>query len=129
VPRLVSTSDALHALWSLVCVGFRVRSGWSVVGRQGFLGTEKAFNQNYSKPILASRNAKCSSREAEGGALALEALHRQVLMLGRQRRGRGGVGGAGPRVVGLSCFRFNLAVSSRGRLGGREARGWSVRIG
>jgi TATA-binding protein-associated factor len=45
----------------------------------GFLGTEKSFSQNYSKPILASRNAKCSSREAEAGALALESLHRQVL--------------------------------------------------
>jgi len=45
----------------------------------GFLGTEKSFSQVYSKPILASRNAKCSSREAEAGALALESLHRQVL--------------------------------------------------
>jgi len=47
----------------------------------GFLGSEKSFNQVYSKPILASRNAKCTSRESEGGALALEALHRQVLPL------------------------------------------------
>lgn len=45
----------------------------------GFLGTEKSFNQVYSKPILASRNAKCTSRESEAGVLALEALHRQVL--------------------------------------------------
>ena len=45
----------------------------------GFLGTEKSFNQVYSKPILSSRNAKCTSRESEAGALALEALHRQVL--------------------------------------------------
>ena len=44
----------------------------------GFLGTEKSFSQLYSKPILASRNAKCTSRESEAGALALEALHRQV---------------------------------------------------
>ena len=44
----------------------------------GFLGSEQSFNDMYSKPILASRNAKCSSREAEAGALALEALHRQV---------------------------------------------------
>eukprot|EP00960_Hanusia_phi_P064883 765948-Hanusia_phi.AAC.5 len=45
----------------------------------GFLGSEKYFNQAYSKPIRASRNAKCSSQQAEAGALALEALHRQVL--------------------------------------------------
>jgi TATA-binding protein-associated factor len=45
----------------------------------GFLGTERQFNERFSKPILASRDAKSSSREQEQGALALEALHRQVL--------------------------------------------------
>ncbi|KAI9293362.1 hypothetical protein K502DRAFT_293841, partial [Neoconidiobolus thromboides FSU 785] len=45
----------------------------------GFLGTEKSFNEMYSKPILASREAKSSSKEQEAGALALEALHKQVL--------------------------------------------------
>ncbi len=45
----------------------------------GFLGTEKHFNSAYSKPILASRGVKCSAQQAEAGALALEALHRQVL--------------------------------------------------
>lgn len=45
----------------------------------GFLGTEKQFTARYSKPILASRDPKCSIKEQEGGALAMEALHRQVL--------------------------------------------------
>lgn len=45
----------------------------------GFLGTERQFNERFSKPILSSRDAKSSSREQEQGALALEALHRQVL--------------------------------------------------
>ncbi|XP_050421403.1 TATA-binding protein-associated factor 172 [Adelges cooleyi] len=45
----------------------------------GFLGTEKQFAAKYSKPILASRDAKCSSKEQEAGVLAMEALHRQVL--------------------------------------------------
>lgn len=45
----------------------------------GFLGDEKQFNDLYSKPILASRDAKASSKEQEAGELALEALHRQVL--------------------------------------------------
>jgi TATA-binding protein-associated factor len=45
----------------------------------GFLGTEKQFNDRYSKPILASRDSKSSSKEQEAGTLALEALHRQVL--------------------------------------------------
>lgn len=45
----------------------------------GFLGTEKVFNERFAKPIAASRNSKSSSKEQEAGALALEALHKQVL--------------------------------------------------
>ncbi|ORX49409.1 hypothetical protein DM01DRAFT_355501 [Hesseltinella vesiculosa] len=45
----------------------------------GFLGSEKTFNERFSKPILASRDSKSSSKEQEAGALALEALHKQVL--------------------------------------------------
>ncbi|OQR77427.1 TATA-binding protein-associated factor-like [Tropilaelaps mercedesae] len=45
----------------------------------GFLGTEKLFSVKYAKPILASREAKASSKEHEQGILAMEALHRQVL--------------------------------------------------
>ncbi|KAI8381200.1 uncharacterized protein BYT42DRAFT_598127 [Radiomyces spectabilis] len=45
----------------------------------GFLGTEKIFNERFGKPILASRDSKSSSKDQEAGALALEALHKQVL--------------------------------------------------
>lgn len=45
----------------------------------GFLGTERQFAARYGKPILASRDAKSSSRDQEAGVLAMEALHRQVL--------------------------------------------------
>ena len=45
----------------------------------GFLGTEKVFQDRFAKPIAASRNAKSSSKEQEKGALAIEALHKQVL--------------------------------------------------
>lgn len=45
----------------------------------GFLGTEKAFNERFSKPIKASRDAKTSSKEQAAGTLALESLHKQVL--------------------------------------------------
>ncbi|XP_066254641.1 TATA-binding protein-associated factor 172 [Euwallacea similis] len=45
----------------------------------GFLGTEKQFTAKYSRPILASRDPKCSSKDQEAGVLAMEALHRQVL--------------------------------------------------
>lgn len=45
----------------------------------GFLGAEKVFLDRFAKPIAASRYAKSSSREQEAGALAIEALHKQVL--------------------------------------------------
>ncbi|KAL4790741.1 hypothetical protein BDV19DRAFT_371803 [Aspergillus venezuelensis] len=44
----------------------------------GFLGTEKVFLDRFAKPIAASRMSK-SSKEQEAGALAIEALHKQVL--------------------------------------------------
>ena len=45
----------------------------------GFLGTEKVFHERFAKPIAASRFAKSSSKDQEAGALAIEALHKQVL--------------------------------------------------
>lgn len=45
----------------------------------GFLGTEKVFLDRFAKPIAASRLSKSSSKEHEAGALAIEALHKQVL--------------------------------------------------
>ncbi|KAL5274579.1 hypothetical protein ACFFRR_000969 [Megaselia abdita] len=45
----------------------------------GFLGTEKQFMQRFSRPILASRDTKCSSKDQEAGILAMESLHRQIL--------------------------------------------------
>lgn len=45
----------------------------------GFMGTEKQFISKFSRPILASRDAKSSAKDQEAGALAMESLHRQVL--------------------------------------------------
>ncbi|OCK81293.1 hypothetical protein K432DRAFT_425065 [Lepidopterella palustris CBS 459.81] len=45
----------------------------------GFLGTEKVFQDRFARPIAASRFSKSSSKEQEAGALAIEALHKQVL--------------------------------------------------
>ncbi|KAH7047549.1 SNF2 family DNA-dependent ATPase domain-containing protein [Macrophomina phaseolina] len=45
----------------------------------GFLGSEKVFQDRFAKPIAASRFSKSSSKEQEAGALAIEALHKQVL--------------------------------------------------
>lgn len=36
------------------------------------------FQATYGKPLLAARDSKCSAKDAEGGALAMEALHKQV---------------------------------------------------
>ncbi|KAJ0979707.1 hypothetical protein J5N97_015181 [Dioscorea zingiberensis] len=45
----------------------------------GFLGTERQFQATYGKPLLVARDAKCSSKDAEAGVLAMEALHKQVM--------------------------------------------------
>ncbi|KAF6176669.1 hypothetical protein GIB67_034531 [Kingdonia uniflora] len=45
----------------------------------GFLGTERQFQAAYGKPLLASKDSKCSAKFAEAGALAMEALHKQVM--------------------------------------------------
>lgn len=44
----------------------------------GFLGSEKQFAAKYSRPISACREPKAGPKEQEGGALAMESLHRQV---------------------------------------------------
>ncbi|KAK8545550.1 hypothetical protein V6N13_066828 [Hibiscus sabdariffa] len=45
----------------------------------GFLGTERQFQATYGKPLLVARDPKCSAKDAESGALAMEALHKQVM--------------------------------------------------
>lgn len=75
----------LHANHRLILSGTPIQNNvlelWSLFDflMPGFLGTEKQFTARYSRPILASRDAKCSPKEQEAGALAMEALHRQVL--------------------------------------------------
>lgn len=36
------------------------------------------FQATYGKPLLAAKDSKCSSKDAEAGVLAMEALHKQV---------------------------------------------------
>ncbi|CAH0388988.1 unnamed protein product [Bemisia tabaci] len=75
----------LHANHRLILSGTPIQNNvlelWSLFDflMPGFLGTEKQFNARYSRPILASRDAKSSAKEQEAGVLAMEALHRQVL--------------------------------------------------
>ncbi|KAL8089650.1 hypothetical protein AgCh_039221 [Apium graveolens] len=41
------------------------------------IGTFDSFQATYGKPLLAARDSKCSDKEAEAGALVMEALHKQ----------------------------------------------------
>lgn len=38
------------------------------------------FQATYGKPLLAARDPKCSAKDAEAGVLAMEALHKQVML-------------------------------------------------
>jgi len=75
----------LVASHRLVLTGTPIQNGvvelWALFDflMPGYLGTEKQFTARFARPILASRDAKCSSAEQEAGALALESLHRQTL--------------------------------------------------
>ncbi|XP_058801038.1 TATA-binding protein-associated factor 172 isoform X2 [Phymastichus coffea] len=75
----------LHAHHRLILSGTPVQNDvlelWSLFDflMPGFLGSEKQFAAKYSKPILACRESKAGAKEQEAGALAMEALHRQVL--------------------------------------------------
>lgn len=83
--KISQAAKAVQASHRLILSGTPIQNNvlelWSLFDflMPGFLGTERQFNQLYGKPILASRDAKASSKEHEAGTLALEALHRQVL--------------------------------------------------
>ncbi|KAJ3082443.1 TATA-binding protein-associated factor mot1 [Quaeritorhiza haematococci] len=83
--KLTKAVKSVRAMKRLILSGTPIQNNvlelWSLFDflMPGFLGTERQFNERFGKPILASRDAKSSSREQEQGALALEALHRQVL--------------------------------------------------
>lgn len=74
----------LKSLHRLILSGTPIQNSvlelWSLFDflMPGFLGTEKQFSQRFSRPIIASRDSKSSSKDQEAGALAMEALHRQV---------------------------------------------------
>lgn len=45
------------------------------------------FQATYGKPLLAARDSKCSAKDSEAAALAMEALHKQVSTLCIERLG------------------------------------------
>ncbi|KAK9470101.1 uncharacterized protein V1510DRAFT_432401 [Dipodascopsis tothii] len=83
--KLTKAVKRIHADHRLILSGTPIQNNvlelWSLFDflMPGFLGTEKVFNERFAKPISQSRNSKSSSKEQEAGALALEALHKQVL--------------------------------------------------
>ncbi|XP_067858540.1 TATA-binding protein-associated factor 172 isoform X3 [Heptranchias perlo] len=83
--KLSKAVKQLTASYRLILSGTPIQNNvlelWSLFDflMPGFLGTERQFAARYGKPILASRDARSSSREQEAGVLAMEALHRQVL--------------------------------------------------
>ena len=83
--RLTLAVKRLKAMHRLILSGTpiqnRVNELWSLVDflMPGYLSTEKEFSSKYARPIAASRNAKSSSKDQEAGAIALDALHKQVL--------------------------------------------------
>ncbi|KAA0718268.1 TATA-binding protein-associated factor 172 [Triplophysa tibetana] len=83
--KLSKAIKQINANYRIILSGTPIQNNvlelWSLFDflMPGFLGTERQFAARYGKPILASRDAKSSSREQEAGVLAMEALHRQVL--------------------------------------------------
>lgn len=83
--KLTKAVKSLRSIHRLILSGTPIQNNvlelWSLFDflMPGFLGSEKAFNERFGKPIAASRDAKSSSKEQEAGAAALEALHKQVL--------------------------------------------------
>ena len=83
--KMTQAIKSLKAMKRIILSGTPIQNNvlelWSLFDflMPGFLGTERQFNDRFGKPILASRDAKSSSKEQERGALALEALHRQIL--------------------------------------------------
>lgn len=83
--KLTKAVKQIKAIHRLILSGTPIQNNvlelWSLFDflMPGFLGSEKAFNDRFGKPIAASRDAKSSSKEQASGALALEALHKQVL--------------------------------------------------
>ncbi|KAF8894499.1 SNF2 chromatin remodeling protein [Infundibulicybe gibba] len=81
--KLTKAVKAVRAQHRLILSGTPIQNNvlelWSLFDflMPGFLGTEASFNERFGKPILSNRDGKAKNGEA--AALALEALHKQVL--------------------------------------------------
>ncbi|KAK0183900.1 SNF2 superfamily chromatin remodeling protein [Armillaria mellea] len=81
--KLTKAVKSVRAQHRLILSGTPIQNNvlelWSLFDflMPGFLGTEASFNERFGKPILSNRDGKAKTGEA--AALALEALHKQVL--------------------------------------------------
>ncbi|PFH50688.1 hypothetical protein AMATHDRAFT_47708 [Amanita thiersii Skay4041] len=81
--KLTKAVKCIRAQHRLILSGTPIQNNvlelWSLFDflMPGFLGTEVSFNERFGKPILSNRDGKAKNSEA--AALALEALHKQVL--------------------------------------------------
>ncbi|KAL0947465.1 hypothetical protein HGRIS_013571 [Hohenbuehelia grisea] len=81
--KLTKAVKCIRAQHRLILSGTPIQNNvlelWSLFDflMPGFLGTEGSFNERFGKPILSNRDGKAKNGEA--AALALEALHKQVL--------------------------------------------------
>ncbi|KAL4259712.1 TATA-binding protein-associated factor Mot1 [Pleurotus pulmonarius] len=81
--KLTKAVKCIRAQHRLILSGTPIQNNvlelWSLFDflMPGFLGTESSFNERFGKPILSNRDGKAKNGEA--AALALEALHKQVL--------------------------------------------------
>ncbi|KAF9821604.1 hypothetical protein IEO21_00450 [Rhodonia placenta] len=81
--KLTKAVKSIRAHHRLILSGTPIQNNvlelWSLFDflMPGFLGTETSFSERFSKPILSNRDGK--SKNGEAAALALEALHKQVL--------------------------------------------------
>ncbi|KAJ7771662.1 SNF2 superfamily chromatin remodeling protein [Mycena metata] len=81
--KLTKAVKCVRAQHRLILSGTPIQNNvlelWSLFDflMPGFLGTEASFNERFGKPILSNRDGKAKNGEA--AALALEALHKQVL--------------------------------------------------
>ncbi|OBZ75174.1 hypothetical protein A0H81_04814 [Grifola frondosa] len=81
--KLTKAVKCIQAVHRLILSGTPIQNNvlelWSLFDflMPGFLGSESSFNERFSRPILSNRDGKAKTGEA--AALALEALHKQVL--------------------------------------------------
>ena len=81
--KLTKSVKRIRAYHRLILSGTPIQNHvlelWSLFDflMPGFLGSEHSFNERFGKPILSNRDGK--SKNGEAAALALEALHKQVL--------------------------------------------------